>query len=132
MGRAYMAKRIRAARHYQRRDAPIRLIADHGVPGIKRDIKAALKHLSTLVPPAAVQYARAGNWRGLKRSIAWGHFREILKAPFARIGKVREAGAQFGARQINGKFRQARRRWGFRKGEHYIDTTPAPECTVAD
>lgn len=111
-----MAKTIRAARHYQDRDSPVRRIADAGVAAIKRDVKQALMHLGTLVPDSALQFARAGDWHGLRREIAWGHFREVLKAPFAKIGKVREEGAQLGARKINGTFAQARRNVRFRHG----------------
>lgn len=116
-----MAKRIRAARHYQRRDAPLRLIADHAIPGIKRDVRGALKHLGTLLPRNATNYARAGDWYGLRREIDWTHFRQVMKAPFARIGKAREAAAQYGAQQINGRFAQARRQVRFRKdiGDQY-------------
>jgi hypothetical protein len=113
-----MAKQVRAARHYQDRRSAVRLIADAGIPSIKRDVKGALQHMRTLLPADADQRARAGDWHGLIRNIAWGHFREVLKAPFARIGKVREAGAQLGAQKINGTFAQARRQVKFRKIEY--------------
>jgi hypothetical protein len=113
-----MAKTIRAARHYQDRDAPVRRIADAGVGAIKRDVKQALMHLGTLVPNSALQYARAGDWHGLRRDIRWGHFREVLKGAFARIGKIREEGAQLGARKINGVFSSKIRAVRFRKFGH--------------
>jgi hypothetical protein len=116
-----MAKVVRAARHYQDRDHPVRRIADAGVAGIKRAVKQALMHLGTLVPDTALQHARAGDWHGLKREIAWGHFREVLKGAFARIGKVREEGAQLGARKINGVFAAKRRAVRFRKEGVVID-----------
>jgi hypothetical protein len=115
-----MAKRVRAARHYQSKDAPLRLMADNAILGIKRDVKGALKHLGTLLPRNALDYARAGDWYGLRRDIDWTHFRQVMKAPFARIGKVREAAAQHGVKKINGTFAQARRRVRFRKQEQSI------------
>jgi hypothetical protein len=42
--------------------------------------------------------------------INWHHYREILKAPFGRLAKLRTAAAEFGARQINGKFQRAGRK----------------------
>ncbi len=111
-----MAKRVRAARHYQRKDTPIRLIAQHGKPGLRKDFREAFGHLGTLVNVDKVKhFARAGDWHNLKRAINWGHYREVLKAPFNRIIEMRHAGAKLGALKINGTFAQARRRVRFRK-----------------
>jgi len=107
--------RIRPARHYQRKDEPVRLVAENAKPGIRRDIKASLKHLSSMVPDSAVELARAGLWYRLKDEVAWGHFQEILRAPFNRIGKTFEAGAGLGVRKINGAFAAKRRTVQFRK-----------------
>lgn len=115
-------RRVLAARHYQPRDSAIRAIADRAIPGIKRDLKATLAHLGTLLPANALQYARAGDWHGLRREIDWTHFRQIMKTPFARIGKAREEAAKLGEQKINGTFAQARRRVRFRKQIGYIDT----------
>src|SRR6266576_1186017 len=112
-----MAKRIREARHYQRKDAAIRLLAEHAKPAIRRDFRASLGHLGSLVPTEQVlQFARAGDWFNVKRAINWAHYREVLKAPFGRLAKLRQAGAELGVQKINGSFAQARRRVRFRKG----------------
>src|SRR6266576_1119905 len=114
-----MAKRIREARHYQRKDAAIRLLAEHAKPAIRRDFRASLGHLGSLVPTERVlQFARAGDWFNVKRAINWDHYREVLKAPFGRLVKLRQAGAELGVQKINGAFAQARRRVRFRKGGH--------------
>ncbi len=110
-----MAKQIRAVRHYQDKSAPLRRLADAGIPHIKRDLKAALDHLPELVPADAVEYARHADWEGLKRAIDWTHARGMLKAVFGQVGKVREAAAQLGVRQINGAFARAGRRVKYRK-----------------
>jgi hypothetical protein len=110
-----MAKQVRAARHYQRKDAPLRMIADKAIPGIKRDMKAALSGLGGLIPTSTLTRAKQGDWNGVKSSVNWGHFREVLKASFQRIGKCREAGAQFAVQQINGRFAQRRQAVRFRK-----------------
>lgn len=110
-----MAKHIRAARHYQDRKSPVRLLADRGIAPIARDMKAALRHLGTMLPASAIHYARAGDWYGLRREVDWPHFRQVMRNTFAAIGKVREAGAQLGAKQINEKFKAANRKVRFRK-----------------
>lgn len=116
-----MAQHVRAARHYQDRRAPVRLLADHGIAPIARDMRAALKHLSTLLPASALQYARSGDWHGLRREVDWQHFRQVMRNTFAAIGKVREAGAQLGAKQINAKFKAANRKVRFRKAIVSLD-----------
>jgi hypothetical protein len=110
-----MAKQIRAARHYQQRNDPLRRIADRAIPGIKSDLKDSLKGLSELIPQSADSAAAIGDWHVVKDAIDWGHFREVLKATFGGIGKVREAGAQHGAQQINRSFASAGRKVRFRK-----------------
>ncbi len=114
-----MARRTRplAARHYQRKDSQVRLLADHARPAIARDFKGAIKHLSTVVPTDKVMHlARAGEWHQILQVIAWGHFKEVLKAPLTRLTKLSHAGAALGVQKINGSFGQARRAVRFRKG----------------
>src|SRR6266699_4282615 len=100
-----MAKQIRAARHYQQRDDPLRRLADQAIPGISADLKASLKGLRELIPAdVADRYARHADWTGLKNAVDWHHFRESMKGVFGQIGKAREAGAQHGAQKINAAF----------------------------
>jgi len=110
-----MAKMIRAARHYQQRNDPLRRIADRAIPGIKTDLKDALRGVSELIPQDADRHASAGDWYAVKNSIDWGHFREVLKGVFGQIGKAREAGAQHGAQKINAAFARVGRKVRFRK-----------------
>lgn len=114
-----MARRTRplAARHYQRKDSQVRLLADHARPAIARDFKGAIKHLSSVVPTDKVMHlARAGEWHQILHVIAWDHFKEVLKAPLTRLTKLSHAGAALGVQKINGSFGQARRAVRFRKG----------------
>lgn len=114
-----MTRRTRplAARHYQRKDSQVRLLADHARPAIARDFKGAIKHLSSVVPTDKVMHlARAGEWHQILQVIAWGHFKEVLKAPLTRLTKLSHAGAALGVQKINGSFGQARRAVRFRKG----------------
>lgn len=110
-----MAKQIRAARHYREKVTPLRQIADGAKPKIARDLKAALGRLPDLLPANAEDYARKADWNGLKAALDWHHFREVLKAAFASIGKAREAASRYGEQQINGRFAQARRQVRYRK-----------------
>ncbi len=111
-----MAKQIRAARHYQHRNDPLRRIADRAIPGVKRDLLVSLRGLRELIPSDVVdKYARHADWTGLKDVIDWHHFRESLKGVFGHIGKAREAGAQHGAQEINAAFASAGRKVRFRK-----------------
>jgi hypothetical protein len=113
-----MARRTRplAARHYQRKDSQVRALAEHARPAIARDFKGAIKHMSSMVPTEKVLHlARAGEWHMIQRAIAWGHFNEVLRAPFTRLVKLRHAGAELGVAKINGGFAQARRHVRFRK-----------------
>src|SRR5882672_3348211 len=114
-----MAKQIRAARHYQQRNDPLRRLVDRAIPGISADIKDALKGLSGLIPQDADRHASAGDWHAVKNSIDWGHFREVLKGVFGQVGKAREAGAQHGADKINAAFAAAGRAVRFRKESRY-------------
>lgn len=118
-----MSKRIRPARIYQRRDAPIRLLAQHGKGAIKRDIKAALTHLGEIVDvPKATHALRSGAYGQVQDAVAWGHFGEVLKAPFERIARLRESGAALGVRKINGSFSARRQAVRFKK----LGIAPAP------
>ena len=110
-----MAKRIREAHHYQRQDSHLKAIADRVIPLVRRDVKASLKGLSDLVPGEADRLARAGDWQGIKSSVHWNHFREVMSGVFSTIGKTRENAAQFGVQQINNLFSKAGRKVRYRK-----------------
>lgn len=110
-----MAK-IRAARHYQKPDAPIALIARRGRIGLRRDWRAALPHLKGIFNrERALFLLRHGRSREIKDAVDWHHYRQVLRAVFDRWAKIYEAGAHFGTRQINGTFHQRQRRVRFRK-----------------
>src|SRR5258706_15501429 len=123
-----MAKQMRAARHYQQRNDPLRRIADRSIPGVKRDLLASLKGLRELIPSdVADKYARHADWTGLKDAIDWHHFRESLKGAFGQIGKAREAGAQHGAKKINAAFASVSRKVRFHRVEKYSPDQPRDE-----
>src|SRR5258706_10154626 len=111
-----MAKQIRAARHYQQRNDPLRRIADRSIPGVKRDLLASLKGLRKLIPSeVADKYARQADWTGLKDAVDWHHFRESLKGVFGQIDTSREVGTQHGAQKINTAFASSGRKVRIRK-----------------
>ena len=109
-----MIKRIRAARHYQRADDPILRLSRSATRSVARDVRAAFGNLGGMVDREKTIHALR---HGVSPAplIAWGHYREILKAPFGRLVRLRHAGAELGVRQINGTFAQARRKVRFRK-----------------
>lgn len=112
-----MAKRILAARHYAKPDSMQRKLVAATKPAIRKELREALAHLGDIVPrAAAIERVRHADWRGLKDAIPFGHFREVLKAPFGRIVKLRHAAAEISTRKINGAFVRAGRRVRFRKG----------------
>lgn len=127
-----MAKQVRAARHYREKDTPLRRIADAARPKIRRDLKAALGRLSSLIPSGADRFARAADWYGLKSAIDFNHFREVLKAAFASIGDARTQAARFGERQINGAFSQARRKVRYRKSDNVLSLDAPFDKAVDD
>jgi len=47
--------------------------------------------------------------------VNWHHFKEVLRASFTRLGKLRQAGGELGARQINGVFAAHQRHVRFKK-----------------
>ena len=111
-----MALKIRPARHYQRRDDPLRAIADYGIRVVRKPLKEAMRHLSDLVDEdKIVHLIKIGFVSRVADSIDWPHYREVLKAPFDKIGLVREAAQALGVRKINGSFAAKQRAVRFRK-----------------
>ena len=108
-----MIKRIRPARDYQRPDDPARMLMLGAKTYVRRDLREAFAHLGDLVPGPVERLVASGRWREIVGEINFDHYREILKKPFARLGKAYEAAAQLGVRKINGSFHQARRRVHF-------------------
>lgn len=109
-----MAKRIRAARHYQPKDAPVRLIADKAKPALARAFSRAFADLGVMAQPHRIEQAlKAGHHPA--SVINWHHYREALKQPFGKIAETYQAGAELGARKINGAFHARGRKVHFRK-----------------
>lgn len=112
-----MSKRITPASHYQRPDSAVRLLAIHGKPAIRRDLKAALSHLESMVPTVPVTYRiKVGAYDQVKDVINWAHWREVLKVPFSRIGALRVAASQMAIAKINRTFKARGRSVRYRPG----------------
>jgi len=110
-----LAKRIRPAKHYQAPNNAVRQIALGSRRAVAKDLKGAMRHLGALVPDKVETMIRNGNFRGINGEIDWRHWGEVLKKPFARIGKVYEAGAALGVQKINNLFIRHGRKIRFRK-----------------
>jgi thiamine phosphate synthase YjbQ (UPF0047 family) len=76
-----VAKRIRPAKHYQRSNDAALTLMKAAKPGITRDLREALRHLRDLVPKDMKPEHH-------RTAIKWDHFGEVLKKPFAKIGKA--------------------------------------------
>ncbi len=114
--------RVRAARHYQKPDAPVRLVALRGKVGLKRDLRQALPHLRDIFDKdRALFLLRHGRVREIVDAVDWHQFRNTLKSVFDRWAKVYEAGAALGARKINGAFHARRRHVRFRKSGNVVE-----------
>jgi len=109
-----MPKRIRPARAYQKPDDPVLRLSRSAMRGVARDLRSAFANLGDMVP---VDKVSAALKRGQSPAslINFHHFREILRAPFTRLGKLRQAGGELGARQINGVFAAHQRHVRFKK-----------------
>lgn len=81
---------------------------------IARDLRASFKNLGEMVSTRRVIHAlRRG--ADVKQTVNFHHYREILKAPFGRIGRLRQAGGELGARQITTAFRRAGKKVRYHK-----------------
>lgn len=109
-----MARRIIAARHYQRDDDPTLRISRKAMLPVARELRHAFNSLSDMVHPKAVAEALRHTKHPM-HVINTHHYREVLRGPFARLGKLRQAGGELGARKINGVFAAKRRKVRFHK-----------------
>lgn len=111
-----MAK-VRAARHYQRRDAAVRLIADAGKRQVRPSLKAALKALPSMldVKAATAMFAHGRHKEVAHNAVDWHHFKQVLRHTFERLARVYEAGTKLGERKVNGAFAARGRKVRYRK-----------------
>jgi hypothetical protein len=109
-----MAKTIRAARHYQRDDDPILRLSRSAMLGVARDLREAFANLGEMVPVDKVKHALE-HGAPVAPLINFGHFREVLKAPFGKLTKLHNTAAELGVRRINAAFARAGRQVRFRK-----------------
>lgn len=109
--------RVRAARHYQRRDAPVRRIADAGKVSVRPSLRAALKALPGMLDiKAATAMLTHGRHKEIAHNaIDWHHFKQVLRHTFERMARVYEAGAKLAERKINGAFAARGRKVRYRK-----------------
>lgn len=104
-------RRLTPRNNYQPRSDPIRAIAESHEKKLARELKVALKHLRTLVPVAAVEHAiKLGSIDSVISSIAFDHYKEVLKQPMQTVGDVYIAAGQHGATQIAHKMKRGGKR----------------------
>lgn len=116
-----MAK-VRPARHYQRKDAPIRALADRSIPRIARSLKRALAVLDrTFDHDQALHFIRDGRWAEVAQLADVKHQQEALKLPLSMLGNVWLDGGEVGARRLNGQFNARSRVVRFRKAQASLE-----------
>lgn len=112
-----MAK-VRPARHYQRKDAPVRALADRSIMRIARAFKAALLVLDRTFNTEQAEYLIAnGRWREVASVMDVPHQAEAMKRPLGMLGNVWLEGGEIGARRINGQFNARSKVVRFRKAQ---------------
>lgn len=112
-----MVKRILAARHYQKPGDPARALAERARPGVARDFRASLTHLSDLVPDVAADMFRVGQAAAIKHVVEWNRFGAALRKPLHRLGDLHREAGDLGARKINGAFSARGRTFRYRKAD---------------
>jgi hypothetical protein len=116
-----MAK-VRAARHYQRRDAAVRRLADAGKRAVRPSLRAAMKALPGMLDmKAATAMITHGRHKEIAHNaIDWHHFQQVLRHTYERLARVYEAGAKLGERKINGAFGARGRKVRYRKSSEAL------------
>lgn len=108
--------RVRPARHYQRKDAPVRALADRNINRIARAFKAALLVLDRTFNQEQAEYLLSnGRWREVASVMDVPHQAEAMKRPLGMLGNVWLEGGDIGARKINGQFNARSKVVRFRK-----------------
>lgn len=114
--------KVRPARHYQRKEAPVRRLADRNIPRIGRAFKAALAVLDrTFDVERATRLLAEGRWREVADVLDVKHQQEAMKRPLSMLGNVWLEGGEIGARRLNGQFNARSRVVRFRKAQASLE-----------
>lgn len=109
-------KRVRAARHYQSPDAPLRRLADAGIRPIARALKTTLTVAARLFDTEKAEYLlQNGRYREVAGIINWAHADEAMRRPLTMLGVLWQEAGELGERKLNGSFRAHRRVVRFKK-----------------
>lgn len=97
-------RRLTPVERWQKKDDPIRAMAEGQEKKIKAALHEALKHLGSVVPveKVAALLKRGGTARDVVGAIPFAHWREVLKGPMGHLGDLYlDAGVHAG-KQIHG------------------------------
>lgn len=126
-------KRIRPARHYQPPDAPIRRLADAGIPPIARALKTTLTVAARLFDGAKAEYLlQNGRYREVAGIINWAHADEAMRRPMTMLGELWLMAGELGERKLNGSFRAHRRVVRFKKQNAHPEERQGAGVLTAD
>jgi hypothetical protein len=124
--------RVTPRENFQPRNDPIRLLAAEHEKKLVLPLKQALQHLKTLVPLATVEHAiKLGSIDAVINSIAFDHYKEVLKGPAQIVGDIFEAAAQHGSKQLAGKLRSGRKRLRYKPAHLRKDAAADAEVGLA-
>lgn len=109
--------RVRPARSWQAKDAPLRLIANRAIPKLRRSLRTTLGVAKRLLDTEhAAHLIASGRYAEVPDLINWQHAEEALRHPMQIIGGVWIDGAMLGQRKLNGAFTSRRRQVRYGKG----------------
>jgi len=109
------ARRSLRERDYQDPREPVRMLAQANERHLAKDLREAFRHLRNRVPVAEIaRLIRHGHLAGVADAAGLGHFGEVLKEPFQRLGEVWNKAADIGADRINRDFKRAGKRVRYR------------------
>lgn len=112
-----MAKKIRAARHYQKPDDRARALAEHAIPHVRSVVRTALGHIAMHAEAHIREMVRIGKPADQIAAAALPRtmWQDALAETFSALTDVWRLGGMLGAEHITGAFRKAGRFVDFRK-----------------
>jgi hypothetical protein len=112
-----VAKKIRAARHYQKPDDRARALAEHAIPHVRSVVRSALGHIAMHGNAHIREMVRIGKPADQIAAAALPRtmWQDALAETFSALTDVWRLGGMLGAEKITSTFRKAGRMVDFRK-----------------
>lgn len=108
-------RRLPRLESYQHPQDRIRRLAEREQQGLRAELLAAFKHLRQIIPVQTIAgLIRRGDRRAVG-AVPIDHFAGVLRGVFNRLGDIRFAAAEIGAKKITADFKRADKRVRYRK-----------------